>query len=647
MKITVPFNLNQDIFHLISVLLKYDITKGKMDLDLGNLDKEKQESLIQRLKGMHPIYPQKETDSAPVDDDDASGEEENELNLSSTTNRISFSSAPPELTREEKGTKEISDPYILHYFNTRYQKIELVALAEKHQLDINLGKTLVISGPKLKVTQFYNLINSTTYEKSCVMTSDQARCLKKTTFVEDLKRTRDVKLRFLLEGSQDKARLVVYGTNQQNISECKQMLDKFGSNLIILAELTKPYEVEGEVIELFNYFQAKFQSKFETLFKKKGIISEINKIFIKRSNKTIIFFFAKCGADHFRKIEDFINREIRSLCIINVYPKLKSRTGLEKMDGALGDKVSIITLKNDHHCLLIGKAKHLLEHLRNVTLQGPNTNIESFRIRVKKTPGQKVQDVVPGGIAAVSPKPDPYYFVFVIYSKDSKYLLDVLSKFSEVLKKHEKAIGMTSIMDNSVLDISMNMTSRFLLEESFQEDLNKTTVKKEMKQPLLEVIEEKKEALVPYPEQNRNKELLKLYDFEDAVIAVEQDSGEFDRLEKLMKQKYPKVEVNTVIKSCELPLWENYKNSRDKYNSKEILEYILFYDSQEDPYTILNSHMDPRTVAKNLTEYFDPTQHRCFKEEDGTKTIVLYAASFKQNSHEIIGCYPLYCIEFK
>lgn len=667
-KLKIPLNINEDVFTLFSIFLQFDLRNAIIEVDLASLIKEKQDSLKAKLTTMNVSYSEKQdNDDDEEEQDEVPDEENGELNLSNS----GFSVAGVNMPEKAEDSKSIEDVLLFHILSSRRQKARLVEVAEKFQVKIDLvDKKISISGAAKDCKNVHDELNKICRKTSEYMSINEARCLKNTNYVRSLvKRYPETKLRFISEGP-DKARLIVFGKKEDECKGCLEKLNKVMNRVIVLLEITKEYEIEGELNEILKYLQDKYQKKYEETFKKKGIICEIGKIEAKRPSRHVIYFFVKCNEEHFAKIREYMIKEIRALCILNVYPKRNVKLMLEKPEGILDDKVYVTPLKNGHY-LILGKEKNLKTHLKTLFTQSTlERDVDLFRLRIRKL-ARVDSKSISLETTEISPKPDQYFYLFLIVVPKIKCILDLLAKFDKFLSEANTRNDLDQSQLNITRDISRDLSSleetktddssllRQVLNDSEIQPKNndrvptqdktpsKDKVSIQDKIPIQTIIENgrKQENLPPYGELSRNKTFFMLDDSEEiSVESVDVDSSEYERLSRLLKQACPSIQLKDINKILNPNLWKPYVNKRRQYNQNEVYEYILFYQSEEEP-DLEKEGKDASLIENDLLEYFNPMQHKYYKNED-TNVIMGYIALFNKSDNKIISYYPAYCIEF-
>jgi len=621
---------NENLFHIISELLKTGIPNGKLQIDLATLDPEKIESLKTRLTQLNIPF---SSVSKNEEDENATDDDPEDMSLGS----FKMSAKEEAQKEEQNGSAKIDDQYIANYFNNRKQKMHLTELIDKYKIEINVEKKRVeLTGPQSKVDKFKEEILKIKYQKSVLMNKSEARCLKNIQYIKTLKERYETTIKVMPEG--DKSRIIIYGVDQTKIENCREQLEKVIDKIILLIELDTEHEIEGEVQEILKFLQEKYQKKYETAFKKKRIECEIGKTEDPYNKKVSIFFFVKCNEDHFNKIRDYINKEMAALCVLNIYPKKEKKIQVKKSDGTIDDKVGVFGLKSGHY-LLIGKEKHMKTFLTFLpSIETIENQVDYFKLRFKKLPhpaNNTLRDEASRGVD-VSFKPDPYLNVIITNKSRVKVILDLLEKF----KKHLSTV--ITMPDQSV---SLNLT------KSVDKESTAASSEKRDNKSILSTIEERilvedEPPIKTYDPKNENKTFQKLDTTQESDM-IDCNSPEYLRIQNLLEAggQY-KIDIDYVIKLITEDLWEKYESSRRKYHTGTVAEYLLFYKTQERPDDLKLEDKEIKDLEENLVEYCKK-EYKVFKDDEGRNEIMAgLVLVHKNKNNKILAIYPAYIVNF-
>jgi len=638
MSLSIPFKLNEEVFPLFATLLQNKISDVRLEIDLSKLgSEEEEEALKKQLKALNIEFKlASETSVETTESDDEDQPNPGKYSLS----------CEPKIQVEETITKEITDYYLVQFFNFRKRKQDLSKQIERLQLTIDITpQKITFSGAKSKVEELSREFSKISYIKSIASSIIHSKCLKQLKYIKDLEKKYESDFRSLKEMGTSRYRIIIFGKDQNKMEEFKKKLEEASEKTKPLLVMQMQHQVPGEEKEILKYFEDNFGKKHQDLFQKKHIDFELNMVENKAGQypDTSIYFFANCNDNNrLSKVLEHFSKEIKAFCILNVYYKGDRKQNPQSVETVL-NKVKSIPLKNDriHHTLFLGKAKNF-KYLKQ-TLENQVDCIDYFRLRFKRFPDTPISDLTKNiKNSDFTERSTPSLGIFIL--NNVKAVFELLHQIEQYSLNSQNDISIMEL--NSTVDLEYSASSSYLQDSILQEKMLTSQLEESKMSFLQEKPSMNNTTTKPlYNNENLNKDFFELEEAEEeGATEVEETSLEFSRLKSQLQRGYKQIQINAIGRLFSADNWKKYETQRNQH-LKNGSEYVLFYNTNEDLDIDTITNQSLKEMQSHFIDLYNPNKHEC-PIVDGFKEMLAFLVLVDKYDQKLLACYPLYIITF-
>jgi len=639
MSISLISNDQNNIKEVLKILQQYSFDELQLDIHLSPLEKDKK-SILQKLEKLGVEFTfNDEMNQTSISD----FEDESELNSSVMDNST-------RLKKEEINnfiSWELKDRFLYHFFKkSRDECNSLYDWAENNQVsivpDFDL-EMLSLKGPKKAIEEFKETTNVISYEKSALLNEEEAWGLDKTNFIKGLKSEYNIKIRIVPEISNKKQySLVIYGEGKE-VQKCRDIINESAGKLIKLLETSKKYQQSNESEKILEYLTKVYTHKCEAIFKKYPNDYQFIKVESCYSSRYTYFLFLNCEQNHFEKARKFIQEEIQTLCILNLNGK-----GLNLKCNEISTSEIFVTKLEDRSYLLLGKAKYFKNYFRDqLASKDFLKNVFKCRFRVQKFNKAfidkhkiNIESFIGGKMIQTEEKVDFKMFVFVIRSQ-FQVILKIFENFLDLKKlesneNDEKDAMQEKIKNSPTKEVGMKPKTSPKIFQSKENLFDE-----------VEIISTQVQNLYSFPEENSYN---LQFDCNEEILELDDGDLQYKKISQLLTKNSPKISIQNISKIYNQDQWAQYLESKQKQKDNEsIKEYIMFFESTEEPIKVLSDKIDLSTLKDCLINSFDPEKNKCHKQKEENKfCIFAFSVLVDERTKEtIIDYYPAYFIIFQ
>jgi len=661
----------QQISRLFCFLLGQEINSLNLQLNLSDISKNEVNTLLYELKALEiPFIKHNENESEEDELDDNDDVEESNENdqLGLRSRDMKFSVKHTWYNNEEKVHREISDDVVLFHIKRLFGETQLLKIAKKYEIDIELSKIIELDGPDERVNEAINEILSISSQVIGPMSYSEALCLKNTFYFHSLQKEYNTKLIIVYDAKQQGFNLIIYGEDPNKVLECKEKMVKVSKHIKILLEITKEDDLIDVSTQILDFFKDRYKIKCQELFLNKVQHYQIDIVQNKKSSKRIFYFFSNCEDSQFQSISEYLSQDTKDLCLLNITPGTNSTVSLNVPTNPLRSKIHFSQLEKGSY-LLIGKLKHFMTEIPELLQEKSfGTPQNSFKLSIRKFIDLE-RDTLKE-LSKLSEVEQGHNFDSFLVNSSSSNVYQILKRFELFLMKEKKENNDQIIIQSPSKDDSQNGYYYGLMEErksteisaervhkdegSFRDQddyerrvFTKSSLNKEESFPNRSIQKDLHSFNTIFPEENLNKDFY-MYDGNpnQEVEPLDPRDPAHSRIERILRRGYFGVKLVQIVKSSFLDLWKKYVKFRSAYKANQVKEYILMVASEDDPLELIDNNLEVNELFKTLVGTIDIKKNKLFKDEDGNYNVLVCVVLFDDND-SIISYYPAYFLIFK
>ena len=645
MNLIFSCHAKNEVSRLFALLLGYNVTTVKVEINLSSLPHKQLESLLREADNLSIHHSQiKESHEEEYDLDDGDQQQDSVDYVTAPETTIADSSLLNLSVNYKRDptqptiSKEITDPNLLFCMKRLIGEQKLIRLAKKCGLDILIDKRVLLTGVEQIVDDVLMYLTKIHFEKSSSISYNNAICLKATNFLKTLRIRYNVKVVLIYNNGANNYNLIVYGEDKEMIRDCRASLEKVIQNIFIILELPKCSSREDEYSNILEYYNNRY--KVSCCPSEDDLNCQINMVENKNQENCIFFFFASCSSEEFDKVANYLQEDGKDLCLLEFFPNRGVKIPFKGMR-FLNNKIETFQ-REDDSCLLIGKLKHLRIQLEYLLDQSNICeNVDFYKIRIRNSEYLDVSSFNRYEEYLLTHSENSGFHEFKIDSYLQK-VVEICEHAEQFISSEEKVVDLNKgfELERNTYDVQILSESTGLRGQSNKED-------EESKVPSRV---QKAQKVQHFPPENLNQCFFMLDSIKEAVFSdLDKNGIEFKRLTDLLIDYNQTVSVESIQKISVEFQWEEYIEKRNKFNQSQVQEYTVIFDSIDDPLRIVEERISNEELFKKLINSFDPFENACYKDADtgryGILVCIVLFDAFKLE--KILSYYPAYYIEFE
>jgi len=657
MRLTIPCEGNEKIQQLLSTLQNFEFNHLKLEIDSNYLNQDSKKKLLRELSDL-----QIEFQEAQEDEDDA--EDDDPLNTSDFT----FNGSTSLIHQRDTITKSIQDKFIYRFFSLRKYKGKLCQIGDQNGIEIKIDSEnckLTFNGPENAVNELVKTINTVHYERSNPMLYSQAQCLKSTAFIRSKKDDSILDMRVIPEEKGEFYQIVVYGNHQAQVQKLIKAINKVSGNILTLLDISSKFEYSNESEQILQYLKTTCRKKCKNRFEERQIpLPEILMIEDKKFDRHIFFMFVDCSANTFKQIQAWFDKDMASLCILNIKMETDQKLPIQITGTSEEEKINTFKLK-DNSLLLLGKEKAFLRSLKDLLSKGSTEKaVTQYRLRFKKLfrsellSTQTTRKAFP--IEEYTEHCNPLFVR--TFSDRSVYVFCLLPRWQDlekIFKIHQNLLQNSSWTSSHKSSPSLTDNEKPKIEKTknentkiFAEDLIEKKCDPQKLISVENVSINQSASSNNLPQRNQNSPVFNLENISENDWALLEDPDvKYSHIETLLRIGCPSADEICTVAFHDSAKWKKYTKIREEDSHQETREFTVFYESKESPSKWIEENADELSleeVSKNLLTSFNPKRDLYYQNEEGIyEVLVLLVLVKNKGQGQIVGHYPLAVASFK